>query len=113
LQAFASPWPPPSVVDIGVKSAPAKRKMDVRKSGEPRVRVRGLVVLDRQTPCKLHVPVFCSAEAIEKRFRRVMQCYILVRTSLATPPSLLPPASGRPSRWIHLLKAAGVVELPS
>jgi hypothetical protein len=110
LQAFASPWPPPSVVDIGLESAPAKRKMDVRI-------IRGQGAGARRIgPPKPRADSTCHGRAMEKRFRDfagVMQCYILVRTSLATPPSLLPPASGRPSRWIHLLKAAGALELPS
>jgi hypothetical protein len=66
-------------------------------------RVRGTC---RIGPCRST----CHATRWERDFAGVMQCYILVRNSLATPPSLLPPASGRPSRWIHLLKAAGVLE---
>lgn len=84
--------------------------MSVRESGEPRVRVRGATRFARQTPCRLHVPVFQRPPRCKRDFAGVIQCYILVRTSLAPLPSMSPPAPAPPSRRIHLLKGAGALE---
>lgn len=85
-------------------------EMSVRESGEPRVRVRGATRFARQTPCRLHVPVFQRPPRCKRDFAGVIQCYILVRTSLAPLPSMSPPAPAPPSRRIHLLKGAGALE---
>lgn len=47
-------------------------------------------ILARQTPCRLHVPALLGRKRQSRHFAGVIQCYILVTTTLALPPSATP-----------------------